>query len=136
MQTLSSTIVITTDDDGHQELQVVVVGALVSVRYSAPGGVRGRGAHHENEGSVEREPGRGTFVSAIVRDLIDAVGKHRGPAIRLDGQWKIRETNVLAVRHLDTGEIIGRWLPLWRADGSPSTQLRAVLGRDNNNRSV
>lgn len=105
----------------------VRAGDTVEIRWAGYGGVRGSVATH-HEGAADRDS-RGRFVAAVTPDHVDRDGAHRGPALLLVGQHEVKPTNVLAaVDH--EGEVWGRWLPLYRADGSPSSQVVAVTPAD------
>lgn len=72
------------------------------------------------EGASDRHPTRKFWVKMVDKDY------RNGPAIRLDGQQNVKPTNRDAVIDEVTGEVIGRWLPLYRKDGTPTTQVVSV----------
>jgi len=128
------------------EPMTIAAGDRVRVNWTRYGTAQG-GTTHE-EGAADRHP-RGFFVALVSASLVDRTGATRGPAIRLDGQANVKRSNVLAVFTAD-GEraydaaraagashkvaaasvprdaVIGRWLPLYRANGEPSSQLVSV----------
>lgn len=78
------------------------------------------------EGAADRDPaGTGRFVALV--DPAYKVGRNGQdiPAILLVDQVNVKDHNADAYRDAD-GEPVGRWLPLYRADGTPTTQLAAV----------
>lgn len=97
----------------------IKAGDLVEIRWAGYGGVRGSEATH-TEGAADRHPNLKFWVAMVTEDY------RNGPAIRLDGQTSVKPSNRDAVIDERTGEVIGRWLPLYRADGTPTTQIVGV----------
>lgn len=86
-------------------------------------GTRPAGTTHKENGA-DRD-GRGRFVRLVNPAYRDRSGRDRGPAILLTDQENVKPRNVLAELDHD-GRVVGRWLPLYRADGTPTTQIVAV----------
>jgi len=105
------------------EPTTIAAGDRVTINWTRYG-TEAAGTTH-TEGAADRHP-RGFFVALVSADLVDRSGRSRGPAVRLDGQVNVKPRNVLAVIDEKTGEVIGRWLPLYRANGAPTTQLVSV----------
>jgi len=97
----------------------IQAGDTVTIRWAGYGGVRGSEATH-SEGAADRHPTRKFWVKMVTENY------RNGPAIRLDGQHNVKPTNRDAVIDERTGEVIGRWVPLFRADGKPTTQVVGV----------